>query len=267
MNGFVIFILLPKIKMNEKKLDGIDQHTGTIPTRPQTIEQQWLEILPVAIQWLTEEKRKKILEIIFWTEEWTSNDGITKKMELYYNIDAILKDIKEKYVEIIEDKEYLWLKWKVINLCLPPVWNFEWFNFNFFVSSENISENKPSAYYEWQDYPFCKKEDISKLLTAMKRYLYEYGIISDSNNLDYKSNTTNFISWYYLEKILGLNGSYWLWDIERWSLYTESFWEGDDIQLICNENWWYYNPIHFWPYNYCAHKKHPAGCILNYNDI
>ena len=236
-------------------------------TQLQTIKDQWVETLksetlPITIQWLTEEKRKKILKIMFWNEEWTFDDGIAKKMELYYNIDAIIKELKEKYVEVTEDKEYLWLKWKVVNLHLLSVWNFEWFNFNCFVSNENISEKKPSAYYKWQDYPFCKKKDISELLTAMNRYLYEYGIISDSDNIDYKSNETNFISWYYLEKILGLNGIYWLWDVELRSLYTDSPWEGDDIQLVCNENWWHYNPVHFWPYSYWSHTKHPAGCLL-----
>ena len=96
----------------------------------------------------------------------------------------------------------------------------------------------------------------------MSSYLKEYGIFTDGDNFDYNINGIKSRVWCYVEKILGFNGTYWLWDQEARSLYTDSFWEGDYIQLVCDNTWWCYKPIHYWPYSYDSYKCYPAGCIL-----
>lgn len=166
------------------------------------------------IQELTGEKKSEISETLFWNKE------------------AILKDLKEHHVKIEENAEMMWFKWKKIRLELPAVWNFEGFKFDCFVSDESIEKKSIEKKF------FLKKEskleeksysmqEIWELLEAINTYMKELWIDSDEN-MDYKNDlqtrekgkfhrdVPKSKAWNYLKSIIGLDSFYWLKDKNVW---------------------------------------------------
>ena len=151
------------------------------------------------IQELMGEKKNEISETLFWDKE------------------AILKDLKENHVKIEENVEFMWYKWKKIHIDLPSVWSFKWFKFDCFVSKDSTDGrifNKNSG-LEKKCYTV---KDISDLLNAVDEYMELYWIKTEWS-VDYEeelnwgsSGFVEFDTWNYLHRITGLNYYYRLKD-------------------------------------------------------
>lgn len=132
--------------------------------------------------------------------------------ELFWNVEAILKDLKKNHVKEY-DAEEMWYKWKRVHIDLPAVWNFDWFEFDYFVSENTIKrrEFKENPEFEKESHSFSS---ISKLLEKLNKYMKELGVETDWN-MDYRAalmyyytDCNNCVVWNYLKDITGLDSRY-----------------------------------------------------------
>lgn len=163
----------------------------------------------VAYRWKIEDK----VEVKKWVKEdkWLG--------DLKWDWDAILKFLKsdKKYVDIKENVEMMWYKWKKVKITLPAVWNFKGYKFSYFVSDDLVTkrdfEMKPKL--EKKSYSM---NDISKLLKAMNGFMATLGCETDwgmkyKNELKYwETNTYRCSAWNCLKAITWLDSWYWLSD-------------------------------------------------------
>ncbi len=156
--------------------------------------------------------------------------------KLYWNQEAILKDLKENHVKIEENQEMLWYKWKKVHIELPAVWNFQWFKFEYFVSNDGIRKANFEQNADLESKSYSAK-DLSNLLTAMNQYMKEMWVETDGDNADYSANGSligygwgyDCEAWECLKTITWLN-YYWLRDKDvawkqgsraRWNCYSD----------------------------------------------
>ena len=99
----------------------------TLPTWPNG----WDEDLKLRLEWLTDEQKDKLFEIL----------KREKIKRLMWKKEEVFKYTKENYVQIVEGIKFLWYEWKRIHIDLPAVWDFKWFKSDYFVSDENITEH------------------------------------------------------------------------------------------------------------------------------
>ena len=144
---------------------------------------------------------------------------------LYWNVDWIIKYVKENFVEET-DWEFLWEKWKDIHVKLPAIWDFEWFDTVFFISDsfftrESIELNQQIN----QSLIWANSSDMWLFLKALKKYLkanwVETKLVIPATS-DWIQTTVG----YCLKQILWLYGSYWARnsDFKKWEfrfLYTD----------------------------------------------
>ena len=171
---------------------------------------------------MTNETGPKDFEKMKRKESTSYKDGLADTLiqpnpELYWNRDAILKDLKENYVTVEENAEIGWymLGWKKVHINLPAVWNFKWFKFNYFVSS------RPEFKEELERSPklvekLYSMKDVWGLLWAMNRYMQAMGVETDWD-LDYENalklwergSQGGCNAWDCLMEITWLNNNYW----------------------------------------------------------
>lgn len=138
-----------------------------------------------------------------------------KKEELYWDKEKILESLKQK-VEVEENVEYMWYKWKKVHITLPREWEFEWFKFEYFVSDESVHKKDFESNVELEKKSYSMKE-VWNLLKAMNRYMKAMGVETDwnmdyENDLKYRTYNYGCAAWDCLKQIAWLNSLYWLKD-------------------------------------------------------
>ena len=139
-----------------------------------------------------------------------------KKEKLYWNREAIIKDLKENYLKE-KDTIMMRYRWKEVHLSLPAVWNFEWFKLDYFVSDKAVRK------YEFVLYPELEKKlksmkQIWEILKAVNRYMAELWVKTDwdmdyENDMQYwKTENDRCQAWVCLKDITGLDKWYWTSD-------------------------------------------------------
>ena len=157
-------------------------------------------------------------------EELSENDAENvwefsqeKKEKLYWNREAIIKDLKENYLKE-DDAEMMWYKWKEVHFSLPAVWNFEWFKLDYFVSNEPLYKRDFESNPELEKKSKSMKQ-IWEILKAMNRYMAELWVKTDDDT-DYEKDLQIWIkggksrckAWDCLKDIPGLDKWYWTSD-------------------------------------------------------
>ena len=140
-----------------------------------------------------------------------------KKEKLYWNREAIIKDLKEKYLKE-NDAEIMGNEWKEVHITLPAVWNFEWFKIDYFVSDKKVDN------YYFESNPELEKnlksmKDICEILKAVNRYMAELWVETDGD-MDYEKDLQYWRgakwvecgAWDCLKEITGLDRWYWTSD-------------------------------------------------------
>ena len=165
----------------------------------------WDEDLKSRLEWLTDKQKDKLFEILKYE----------KLKRLIWKKEEILKYTKENYVTVEKNAEMMWYKWKIVDIDLPSVWNFEWFKFKYFASDNNVYTCKYPPELEKKSYSM---NDVWKLLKAINSYMVELQGISDEN-IDYEDDlqyleTGNYRcnAWDCLKAITWLDNLYWLSD-------------------------------------------------------
>lgn len=130
---------------------------------------------------------KKLEEIKKMIDEQKAKETELKdtKEKLYWNKDAILKDLTENHIEVKEDVEYMWYKWKIIRITLPGVWK-EYEPFEYFVSDESVCKDTFESNPELEEKSYSMK-DVWGLLWAMNRYMQSMWVETDWD-MDYEND-------------------------------------------------------------------------------
>ena len=174
------------------------------------------EQLKARLEWLTPEQKARLLEILKQEQEANQETPQEKKEKLYWNREAIIKDLKENYLKKY-DAEIMWFKWKEVHLTLPAVWNFEWFKLDYFVSNDLVYERAFESNPELEKKSKSMK-DIWEILKAVNRYMAELWVETDwdmnyENDLQYwKTERRGCKAWDCLKDVTGLNRWYWTSD-------------------------------------------------------
>lgn len=150
-------------------------------------------------------------------EETKAKDEVKDtKEELYWDKDKIIKNLKKK-VEVEEDVDYMWYKWKKVRINLPAVWNFEWFKFEYFVSNATVYKEDFESNPELKNKSYSVK-DVWKLLRTINKYMNAMGVVTDWD-MDYKNDLKEWKTkkcrcnaWNCLKDIAWLDNRYWLKD-------------------------------------------------------
>ena len=166
-----------------------------------------------------------------------SNTLMQVNPELVGNKEAVLKDLKEKYVKVQPNVEMFWWKWRNISVNLPPVGKFKWFRFECFISDDSMRKE----FFDWSlsrdeigygKYGWREKDihlfsdksysvkEILDFFKAIKEYMKEYWIDIDGDrdydNIDYENlwmvRWLDFEAWGIIWEILESKRSYWTKD-------------------------------------------------------
>lgn len=119
---------------------------------------------------LSDEEKHQLFKLL-------KQDKLDREKSMW-NIDAILEDLNENYVNIEGNKEMLNKKWIIMHINLPAIWKFNWFKFDCFISDcsgEVLLEDWNEEYKE-KSYSM---EEILKLYEAIIKYMKEYWIDAD----------------------------------------------------------------------------------------
>ena len=170
----------------------------------------WEEDFNSKTQWLSDKTKKEICSILNKTPSYLERDILIK--------DVLLKDLKENHVKVEENKEMFWYKWKFVYVSLPAIWNFKWFNFDFFVSDDYMYGYEFDKNPEFAKTSFSKKE-ISNFLKKFRAYMKERWIEFD-RKVDFDTDLIHFtthvsVTWCYQGNFTGLNWCYYLKNQER----------------------------------------------------
>ena len=182
-----------------------------------------------------------------------------KKEESWWNIEVILKNLKENHVKVEENKEILGYKWKIIHIDLPAVWKLHWYKFDCFISDESLKKDvfkqvdisekvkslekgfKNGSYSMFEIWKLleeaensnekanrlekqsCSIGEIWDLLQAVKEFMKENGIDKEK----YRCED-------FLNNITGLRWKcYWLFDKKESTTRAQwNFRDGCDIRWI-----------------------------------
>ena len=109
---------------------------------------------------LKDEKRKDVFEKIYGDKE------------------AVIKDLKENFVNFEENAEMFGQKWKKVMFELPAVWDFKWFKSESFISDDTMNAKDLRKNPEVEKQLYSMKE-IWKLLTALRSYMKECDVLLD----------------------------------------------------------------------------------------
>ena len=139
---------------------------------------------------------------------------------------TILKGLKEKHVKTYENEEVMGFKWKKVHIELPAVWEFKWYNFDYFVSYNNVRERDLDSNPELRKKSFSM-EKICEILKNINNYMKAMGVKTDWDmnykyELDRASRqyfgASRCKAWDCLKFITWLNKTYYLSD-DIWLAY------------------------------------------------
>lgn len=139
---------------------------------------------------LSDEEKHQLFKLL-------KQDELDREKSIW-NIDAILEDLKENYVNIEEYKEMLNKPWDIIHINLPAIWKFNWFKFDCFTSGHYLD----GSVWEWKEEYIERsysKEEILELYEAIIKYMKEYWVDADQSD-----------AWEYLLRITWLYDGYCL---------------------------------------------------------
>lgn len=188
-------------------------------------------------QKLSDRKRE-----LTWILKWDEWEGTEIKSELYWNADAILRDLKENCVKVEENVEMMWYKWKKVKINLPKIkWKFEWKVFEYFVSEERMRSKSLENNSELRSKSYSMKE-VWELLRAINRYMKVYGVKTDRRK-KYEDFLIPWVfnrslrseAWECLKYITNLDSCYWLQDKSGKSVVKRN------IYWFCVDDYCYFN--------------------------
>ena len=192
------------------------------------------EGLKSRLTWLTDNQKYQLLKMLqqeLWYFQGAQKFGVES---LYWNKEAILNELKEKHVDIEENVEMLWYKWKKVHINLPKVWNFKWFKFDYFVSESSVRKNELEKKPELVEKSYSMKE-VWELLQAMDEYMKEQGVemcsvVNRENYYKYWiKGEFKFGVWDCLKMLTWLNKKYWLID-------KNVAWQNSRVTLDCSHD-------------------------------
>lgn len=174
--------------------------------------EEWEKIEEEAIEWESETLFK-----------WGEKTEVEKKIqnteeipdEIMWDEDKIIAYIKNRFIDIEENINYMWFNWKKIHLNLPVIWDFEWFKFNAFVSSSSMSKADFDLNQNLEEKSYSKDE-ICGLLSAINKFMATCGVCTDGdmnykNQLKYRKTGINKCkAWDCLKNMLDLSRTYFL---------------------------------------------------------
>ncbi len=133
-------------------------------------------------------------------------ESYSLKEELVWKEDLLVNELKDHCTKIetgkvlvkknwkftiknVKNKEDLlsWLQWKIVHIRIPAVWNFKWFDFDFFVSESDIWIDRFDFDNQKCDKVAYSMEDFSKILDAIRGFLSEYWVNIDQD-MDYNTD-------------------------------------------------------------------------------
>ena len=169
----------------------------TLPTWPNG----WDENLKL-LEWLTDKQKDKILKSLLQEKEDKKNEF---EKSIYWNKEAILKNLKENYVKIEENQNRDIYKWKKYHIELPAVWHFKWYKFDCYVSDWFVkkADFERVPWYENMSYTHEELSYNWGLLWAMDRYMKENWVKEEYEAVK------------NIKAITGLNNRYWLKDCNK----------------------------------------------------
>ena len=178
----------------------------------------WDEELKSRLEGLTPEEKSRLFEMLKQDKERDEDEqkNIEPNPELFWDKEAILKDLKENHVKIEENVENFWKEWKIVHIDLPAVWEFEWFKFDCFISNDSFNREtlgKERGTKKTNKNLYSVKE-ISRLLQAINKYMKALGVDTDWD-MDYEKISNKEVytkSWDIVKNIFGLDWYYWLSD-------------------------------------------------------
>lgn len=155
------------------------------------------ENLQSMLEWLSDEQKKDLLEILS-QQQWKKNYWELDPV-FVWDFEKVLDDITHRMW--IENIEQYWIKWKRVHINLPAVWDFEWLSCDFFVSNERYStncfsrfEHKVEYYGKFGDHKDEEYIGTSLMADGMNSCLYS---VEEITNM--------------LDKIDGYLSVYWVW--------------------------------------------------------
>lgn len=113
--------------------------------------------------------------------------------------------LDEKFVNIEENAEVMWYKWKKVHINLPKCWKFEWFKFDCFVSDNYVTQKDFDEKLELEKKSYSMN-DVQKLLKAMNEFMAALECDTDWN-MEYENE------FYYLVTKK--------WECDALDFYTE----------------------------------------------
>jgi len=222
------------------------------------LKEAFKEEIDLLIESLTQSEREYLLKQVdrIIAREWSNEkleilremvdgqikkkaDVNDKKEELYWNKDAILKDLKENHVTVYENQEMMWYKWKIVEINLP--WAWEDYNpFKYFVSYKLVRKDTFESNPELEKNSYSM-EEVWNLLKAINNYMKAMGVEIDTD-VDYendlktwehytkkgKLNNHKSVAWDCFNDIAWLNDWYWLKDKDvAWSVGSRAHWHNN----------------------------------------
>ena len=184
---------------------------------------------------------KKLEEIRKMVDEQKNKETELKdkKEKLYWNKDAILKDLMENYVTVHENQEKMGYKGKIVEINLPGMWE-DYNPFKYFVSDKSVRKDTFERNPELKEKSYSKKE-VCGLLQAMDRYMQAMGVETDwamdyENELKYwETYNHRCDAWDCLKQIAWLDRWYWLRDKDvGWRKNSRAYW-------YCDYDYCYFN--------------------------
>jgi hypothetical protein len=160
---------------------------------------------------------------------------------IFWDEAKVINDLFETYIEVEDDVEVYWYKWKYFHVNLPDVWDFNWFKFDFFVSYDNVSQKDFLDSYELRSNSFSL-DDFYDILNAFNLYMETYWLGFDWDgkwDFDYysllkyrESNKESCRAWIFFKTLFSLTGHYWLAN-----KYIDSHGKQWAAVLYCNKNY------------------------------
>lgn len=176
----------------------------TLPTWPNG----WDENLKERLKWLTPGEKIRMLEILKQDEEELNNNQEKREPnpELFWNEEAIIKDLKENYIKIEDDAEIMWKKWKIVHINLPKIWDFDWLNFKCFIWNDALWPDEYDEIYNKLNNQFYTNEELFNILSSFTKYLNTFWIKNKEETEIYNTGgyVTRYINrniWKYLKDI------------------------------------------------------------------
>lgn len=207
---------------------------------------EWNKELKSRLEGLTPEQKDELLKILEQDKQKReeSNSACLYREAKFKDLEdyekTIIEDLKDNHVKVEKNKKMLWYKWDIVHIDLPPIWNFGWFKFNYFISNEDIRKKSFEKNPEFEEKSYSM-EEIWNLLKAFNEYMEECGIDTD-DFIDYERRLKNretrrnkCIAWDLLRLIMvGADWYNWLKEKDVWGKDgSRAIWDFNSTDWFC----------------------------------